>query len=297
MNLPQDIANQALDAAGVEFTIGDLEEGTRPAQVLLRAYGQCLRQLLRGANWNFARKTAPLSLLADASGQTPNVGKQVVMSGFLYEYSYPTDCMKVRFVPWNGPGLTPPVPQNNIQIPQTPLYTGENPQPQAGQRLRPARFLEATDPNYPPPAGSDFNAVQGVSPQGRTVILTNVKQALCVYTALMLYPSVWDSLFREALVMYLASQVCLALHKDKKLALEVRPQLIKGVKDKLTAARLVDGNEGWYTNDIPVDWMAARNSGGWRGNGGWGGFGSDVGGLGVLGYGWDSCGFADGSAY
>lgn len=299
-SLPQDIANQALDSAGVDFTIGDLEEGTRPAQVLLRAYGQSLRQLLRGANWQFARKTAPMTLLGDATGQTPNVGNQVTVP-WLYSYSYPIDCMKVRFVPWNGPGLLPPVPPGNIATPQIPLYTGENPQPQAQQRLRPAPFLVATDFNYPPPPGQITWEVQGVSPAGRTVVLTNVKQALCVYTALMLYPSVWDPLFREAMVAYLASQTCLALHKDKKLALAVRPALIQNVKDKLSAARAVDGNEGVFSTDHMPDWMSGRRTGGLYGNGwgdggsfgsGWGG-----GGIGVLGLGWDQVGFSDGSYY
>ncbi len=298
--LPQDIANRALDAAGVSFTIGDLEEGTREAQILLRSYGECLRQLLRGANWAFARKTAPLTLLADASGQTANVGTMVPVP-WLYSYSYPTDAMKVRFVPWNGPGLTPPVPLGNIAIPQTPLYTGENPQPQAGQRLVPAPFTIATDFNYPPSPGQIDWEVQGVSPQGRTVVLTNVKEALCVYTALMLYPSVWDPLFREAMVAYLASQTCLALHKDKKLALAVRPALIQNVKEKLAAARAIDGNEGVYSTDHMPDWMAARRSGGWGGNsgafgGGWNS-GGPGGGIGMLGLGWDQCSFSDGSYY
>lgn len=298
MNLPADIANQALDAAGVDFTIGDLEEGTKSAQVMLRAYGQCLRQLLRGANWDFARKTAPLTLLADASGQTANVGSQVPVP-WLYEYSYPTDCMKVRFVPWNGPGLNAPVPPQNIQLPQVPLLTGQGngQQPLTGQRLRPARFTIATDYNYPPPPGQITWEVQGVSPEGRTVVLTNVRQALCVYTALMLYPSVWDVLFRAALVSYLASEVALPLAKDKKFALTLRAQLIATVKAKLSEARKVDGNEGVYSSDIPVDWMAARNSGGWRGSGSFGPDGGFGGELGVLGYGWDACAFADGSAY
>lgn len=297
-NLPQDLANRALDAAGVDKTIGDLEEGTREAQILLRAYGECLRQLLRGANWNFARKTAPMTLLADASGQTPNVGNQVIVP-WLYSYALPTDAMKVRFIPWNGPGLLPPVPSSNIQLPTTPLYTGENPQPQTGQRLRPARFTVATDFNYPPPPGQIDWEVQGVSPEGRTVVLTDVKQALCVYTALMLYPSVWDPLFREALVAYLAAQCCLALHKDKKLALAVRPALIQNVKDKLTEARRVDGDEGVFSTDMPVDWMQARRSGGYGTSmyGGGGAWGAGFGELGVLGYGWDSVGFSDGSAY
>ena len=250
-NLPQDLVNRTLDACGVDKTIGDLEEGTREAQIMLRAYGECLRQLLRGANWQFARKQAPMTLLGDASGQTPNVGNQVV-TPWLYEYALPTDAMKMRFVPHSGPSPATAIPPGNIALPQTPLYTGENPQPQSQQRLVPARFLVATDFNYPPPPGQIDWEVQGVSPQGRTVVLTNVKNAQGVYTALMLYPSVWDPLFREAMVAYLASQTCLALHKDKKLALAVRPQLIQNTKEKLAEARRVDGNEMWASTDIPA---------------------------------------------
>lgn len=290
MNLPADIANQALDAIGIHQEIGDLQEGTRPARVLLRAYGQCLRQLLRSAHWDFARKTAPLSLLADASGQTPLVGNMVPVP-WQYEYEYPIDCMKVRFVPWNGPGLNSAVPTSNIQIPGTPLTTGQQPA-LAGQRLRPTRFTIATDPNYPPDGTESWN-VQGVSPQGRTVVLSNVKDALVVYTALMTYPSVWDPLFRAAMVAYLGSEVVLALHDDKKFALTLRSQQIGVVKQKLTEARMIDGNEGWYSSDIRVDWMDFRNARGWGGAGAWG----EGEGPGVIGYGWDRCGFADGSAF
>lgn len=291
MNLPADIANQALDAIGINQEIGDLQEGTRPARVLLRAYGQCLRQLLRAAHWDFARKTAPLTMLADASGQTANVGSMVPVP-WQYEYEYPVDCMKVRFVPWNGPGLNSAVPANNIQIPAVPLTTGQQPQ-LMGQRLRPSRFTIATDPNYPPEPDQEFWTVQGVSPQGRTVVLSNVKDALVVYTALLVYPSVWDPLFRAAMVAYLGSEVAMALHDDKKFALTLRGQQIGVVKQKLTEARMIDGNEGWYSSDIKVDWMDFRNARGFGGGGAWG----EGDGAGVVGYGWDRCGFADGSAY
>ncbi len=294
MNLPADVANQALDAAGVEHTIGDLEEGTRTAQVTLRAYSQCLRQLLRAANWDFARKTSPLLLLADATGQTPLVGSMVPVP-WIYEYAYPIDCMKVRFIPWNY-GQYPSVPTGNIQIPTTiPLTTGQGTPQSTGQRLRPARFVVATDPNYPNPPGQLFWEVQGESPQGRTVILTNVKDAQIIYTAMMNYPSVWDSLFREAMVAYLASQIALPLAKDKKMGMALRKENIELAKMKIKEARVVDGNEGFYSSDIKVDWMQARRTGGWGSSrGGWGDGGDGPGGFGG---GWDSCSFADGTAY
>ena len=293
MNLPQDVANQALDQAAVEHTIGDLQEGTRTAQVLLRAYSQCLRQLIRSANWDFARATSDLLLLADATGQTPNVGA-LVPTPWIYEYALPIDCMKVRFIPWNY-GQYPSVPPNNIAIPQNvPLTTGQGQPQTTGQRLRPARFVIATDPNYPPQPGQLFWEVQGESPQGRTVILTNVQNAKAIYTRLMIYPSVWDPLFREAMVAYLASQVALPLAKDKKMGMQLRKENIDLAKMKIKEARVVDGNEGFYSSDIRVDWMQTRRTGGWGSTrGGWG----DGDGPGGFGGGWDACSFADGTAY
>lgn len=295
-NTPTDIAQQSLDALGSPTTIGDLEEGTRDAQVLLRAYWTCLRQLLRAAHWGFARKTAPLVLLADATGNTPNVGTQVPIP-WIYEYQYPVDCMKARFVPWNY-NVNPGAPAGNI-VPannQAPLTTAGQP-PLTGARLRPARWLEATDFNYPVPAapGADTWDTPGVSPQGRSVILTNVKFAQLVYTALLNYPTNWDFLFRGAFVAYLASEVALPLWvtKDKKFGLEIRTQQIQIAKEKIQQARTTDGNEGFYSSDIRVDWLASRNSGGGRGN--WNE--ADGGGPGILWGGYDSCVFSDGTAY
>lgn len=290
-NEPADIANQALDAAAIDLSIGDLEEGTRPAQVLLRAYGQCLRQLLRACHWDFARRQAPLTLLADATGQTPNT-PTLVPRPWAYEYAYPTDCMKARFVPREL--ANPGAPAGNIAIPNVPLAPGL---PQNGgfhARLEPTRFLVANETNYVPagiPADSPF---QGISPTGRTVILSNQKCAMLVYTGLIVYPSMWDPLFRAAMVAYLASEVALPLATDKKFGMQMRQTQIAIAKEKLTQARISDGNEGFYSSDIRVDWMQIRNAGGGRwGAGGMGGFGE----AGVLGYGFDSCGFGDGSAY
>lgn len=293
-NLPADIANQALDQAGIEHTLGDLSEGTRTAQVCLRAYSQCLRQLTRSANWDFARATTDMSLLADATGQTPNVGS-LVPTPWIYEYSMPIDCMKVRLVPHNH-GQYPSAPPGNIAIPSDiPLTTGTGTSQRSGQRLHPARFVVATDLNYPAQPGALFWEVQGQSPQGCTVILTNVKHAKLIYTRLMIYPSVWDALFREAMVAYLASQIALPLAKDKKMGMALRKENIELAKMKIKEARVVDGNEGFYSSDIKVDWMSTRRTGGYGGRqGGWGDGGDGPGGFGG---GWDSCSFADGTAY
>ena len=161
-NLPSDIANQALDAIFWPEILGDIEDGSHEAAITLRAYRQCLMQLLRAAHWSFARKTAPMMLLADATGNTPNVGTVVPNPWFLYEYEYPGGCAKVRFVPWNLANQASLVPANNIQIPPTPLVGGLGPQLALGQRVQPAKFTVETDFNYPPPAGAQTWECRGL---------------------------------------------------------------------------------------------------------------------------------------
>ena len=296
MFTPTDIANRALDAAGIDFVLGDISDGSREGQVCLRSYGECVRQLLRSAHWDFARQCSPLTLLADASGQTPNVGSKVIIP-FLYEYAYPPQCMKLRFIPVNPfANQSSPVPPGNIQPPNpsSPVVAGLGQSPYPGTRLRPARFLIATDPNYAATQGQMSWETQGASPQSQTVICTNVQNAQAVFTALMFYPSNWDSLFRAAMVAYLASEISLPLSKDKKFGLELRAQNIGIVKAKLDQARISDGNEMTASSDIRVDWMSARYTGGraW-----FGGDGNDGSGPGITWSGWDSCGFCDGSSY
>lgn len=291
-NLPADIGNQALDAAGIEFTFGDLTQGGREAEVVLRAYSQCLRQLLRSAHWDMARKQVALTLLADATGQTAEVGTDT-LAPWIYTYAYPPDCMKARFLPANACPLQPPA--GNYALPDVPLTAIPIAAPitNAG-RLIPAPFLVSLDVNNAIDADSNWIDVQGESPVGRVVILSNVSQARLVYTSFMPYPSVWDSQFRGAFVAYLAAEIALPLSKDKKFGLEMRDRNMRIAKDKVMAARVSNGNESGFpqTVDHLPDWMAIRNiGGGATGNGpncglwGSGGWGWD--GVGFLGYGWD----------
>ncbi len=287
--LPTDVVNQSLDAIGWPQVLGDIEDGSQAAAILLRAYDECLKQLLRAANWDFARKQVPLQLLGDATGNTPDVGT-LVQEPWIYCYAYPPDCAKVRFVPQNYANPANTTPAGNISIPSTPQTTGAAAVPFIGRQLQPARFVVASDVNYPPLPGQQFWEIQGVSPQGRTVINTNVKNAMVVYTAQMKYPNVWDPLFRAAFVAYLAAEAAIPMWAkiDRKFGLEMRNQQIPIVKAKVLEARLVDGNEGMYSGDLSVDWMQTRQTGGTWAGPAWGSGGWGVGGPGVLGYGWDS---------
>jgi len=291
-NLPADIINQALDAIGCEATIGELEEGTREAQVALRAYSQCIQQLLRAAHWDFARKEVPLIMAGDRTRQTPFMS-ELVPAPWAFSYLYPTDCLKVRFVPYNNYYSGSGSPNGNLAPPdaQAPISTTLT--TVVNCRLVPARFVITTDPNLALTNPQyDWWNQPGVSPDGGRVICTNVAQAQCVYTAKIMYPNMWDSQFRAAVVAYIASELAMPLTKDKKLAMAIRNSQIMIAKDKIMHARLTDGNEGWYSTDHVPDFIKIRSCG----QSGWGGM-NDSGGPGYLGLGYDSCGFSDGSSY
>lgn len=295
---PDDIGAQVLDAIAWPEVLGSLQDGSYHANVLLRAYGQCRQQLLRAAFWDFARKQAPLVLLADATGNTANVGTTVPLP-WLYEYALPTDAMKIRMIPRNLSNPSTIIPSGNIQIPQTPLVDGIGQNPLVGLRLQPARFLVSMDFNYPSTDPTDYQTL-GVSPQGRTVILTNVREAQALYTADMIYPSVWDSLFRAAFVAYLASEVAMPIwaKKDAKFGLLIRNQQLDIVRAKVKEARLVSGNSsGPPTSDLRVDWLDTRFTGGGYG---WG-YGNGMG-FGMNNDGWlygatDGLNLADGAVF
>lgn len=287
-NLVADVCNLALDACGNENMIGDISEGTREAQILLRAYGQCLRQMFRAVHWDFARKQADMFMLADASGQNSNVSN-FVAAPWTYCYAYPDDCMKARFVPLNVSNTSIGIPAGNITLPNTTPFMANLGQQQSA-RLVPSRFLVGMDVNYP--VAGISNEAQNVGPQGRTVIWSNVNQAQIVYTSLVLYPGQWDSLFRAAFVAYLAGEIALPLIRDKKMALTIANRQQAIVKSKVLAARIANGNEGITTTSHTPDWISVRKGGGGRGWGAWGDSGP-----GVTSYGYDMISMGDGGAF
>jgi hypothetical protein len=295
-SLPAEIVNRAFDQiARTDLILGDLEEGTKGAEPALRAYGPALRQLLRTAPWGFARKHAPLNLLADVTGQTKNVGTLVPVP-WAYSYELPVDCMKARFVPWNS-----------VPVPTTPpTMTGLGAPNLNAIRLLPAPFLISLDFNYPvmtgaaPPWGQSpqWWETAGEGPTQRTVILTNVQNAWLVYTALVLYPSQWNSLFEEAFVAMLTAKLAMPLAKDPKLGMAIQARAIAAAKSMIAEARATDASEGSFPQTIEhvPDFIRIRGAGGTRWFGGpWGAGGFS--GPGMLYGGWDSVSFGDGSVF
>lgn len=301
MTTPTIISNSALDAVGVDQQLGDIEEGGRAANVCLRAYRRCRTALLRSAPWDFARRQLPLVLLADASGATPDVRTTVPGTNFIYEYALPGDCARIRYIPWN-PFQNPGIPAGNIVPPDSgaPLTAAQMPSAQLWQPVRPSLYLLTNDPNAAAPANSNWQDQQGQSPAGSTVVLSNVPKASLVYTFDAIYPSTWDSLFYQAMIAFMASEIAVPLWtKNPAIGLKHQANQIAIAKQKITEARIADGNEGATSTSHIPDWMQIRAAGGGRNEfgGGWG-WGGSGGAYGCWGAGWlGSCSFADGSAY
>ncbi len=299
-NFPADLANEALDAAGVDFSIGEITEGSKASIAVLRKYGQCMRALMRAAHWDQFRKMAPLTLLADATGQAEGVGT-VVVPPWTYEYALPADCVLPRFIPWNALPLQSAIPATNTQIADVPQTGASQTTYQPGVRLIPAPYLMTTDTNYPVDTSTleGWINMPGVSPAGRIVICTNVQQASMVYTQFMPYPNMWSADFRQAFVAYLASEIALPLAMDKRFGMQLRNENIKIAMQKIMAARVTSANDGSQpqSTDIIPDWINIRGSGfgggPWWGGPGWSGVGGCAAGYG----GWSSIAFANGSVF
>jgi hypothetical protein len=261
---PTAVAGEAIDACGLNFTLDDIESGTKEAQVCLRQYYTCLDQLFRAAPWNTTRKQIPLQLIGDATGQTtdPLVSTDVP-APWIYAYAYPTDCARIRYIPWN-PLSAAAIPSDNI-VPENntePLMSNFSENPYSGLRLVPSRFLVTSDVNFIE-AGAG-NETPGSTPIGRTIICTNVQNAIGIYSYKAYYPNQWDSQFRAAMVAYMASMIALPLWSDKdpRMGMTMRQHNIAIAQEKIKSARITDGQEGWHSSDLSVDWMRARRSGG-----------------------------------
>lgn len=172
ISTPADVANNALTRLGYKLRVGSLMDGSDAARDILDVYGQTRDELLASFDYDFAQRTVALTLLKSAptTGYFPPVTWNPTANpplGWFFEYGWPGDALKIR----------------NVK-PQPLFATTYDP--------RPHDFTEYNDNNY--------------SPAQRT-ILTNVPNAICVYTGRITDPTVWDVRFAEAFAAALAERV------------------------------------------------------------------------------------------
>jgi hypothetical protein len=164
---PEELCNQALRRIGYAVPIGYMLEGSPAARVAVEVYSQTRDNLMRAADFDFARQAAPLILLKTSPvggyGLTPWTNA-FPPPPWAYEYAYPTECLLVR------------------SVRPTPVAMPEfDPQPNV--------FVIADDASVTP----------------SKVILTNLSGAQAVYTGRITDPTVWNTSFTEALIDSLAT--------------------------------------------------------------------------------------------
>lgn len=260
---PVEVANMALSEVGNDVQINSFDDNTPASRAARTFYTPKLQMLMRSANWDKFRAQIALTQLKATviNGVTTD---DPPPSPWNFEYAYPSDCLKLRFIQ--------PTPQ---AVPGgVPLTTAPN-----------ALLVTGSLPTQIPfVVGTDYDADNNPN----SVILTNLYQAQGVYTRdLSQFPDLWDPLFLSAATALLASYFINALARDTS-QMNAQIALAKNVIDQ---ARDASANESISNADHIPDWIRARGAGSvsWAWN--------QSGPAGVNYGGWDACGFPDGAFY
>jgi hypothetical protein len=164
--VPEDIINIALTGIG-QARITNIFEGSRNSRAALNIYAQTRDALLRDGNWPFAERNVNGTLLKGPPSGQPGIGYIPPATWnpatnppipWLYEYAYPSDCLKERavkpapmFIPnfapspnifavLNDNGLNPPQRVICCNVPNAVIvYTGQITDP----NTMPPDFIEA----------------------------------------------------------------------------------------------------------------------------------------------------------
>ncbi len=235
-----DIWNGALSECGARATVQSTDEASVEVVQCTIHYDRIRKKLLRAAPWGFAREQVSMSLLGTLFENTS-------IYPWPFKYQYPSDCLKFRYV------LHQPVFATNTAQPNVsdwPFDRGWMPS-------RKNRFLKAND-----------------VPNRTIVLLTNVWNALGVYTADIQNVDQFDDAFYEALVASLAARLVIPLTGN----VGMKTSLEQVAMQYITDARVMDGNEARPTVDHVTDWIATRGNpasstyglgGPWSGLGDW----------------------------
>lgn len=236
------ICNRALLALGNQSQISSLSEQSPQANALNTLFQSTYEELARTAFWECLHYQQNLTLLAAARGtpENPN-GTTLPLPPlpYSYQYAYPVNCLQMRQI---LPNITAP----SAGVPIFSVATG-SPLSIPGVRAIPYIVAYNTDANGNP----------------LKVILTNLDNAIGVYTVNQPNPQIWDSSFQAAMVASLAAYLVPAL----TLHMPLMQAQIAIANRLIMEARARDGNESPHTQSRTASWIAARaGSSGWAGN-------------------------------
>lgn len=220
---------------GTRTQISALTEASVEARNCNLIYADTRDEVLGMAYWNFATKTAYLSLLKQAPGTPGGVASASQWSSaypappWLYEYAVPTDCIKMRSVVQQPVNAYAGVPFTSNGQAAYPYFIGPG-----------SKFEVASDE---------------ISGQDQNVVLTNQYQAIGIYTKRVTNVGLFGSTFIEALVQALAAKLALNLTGNVGVASAKFGQ----ANAMIISARADDANEGLTIIDPMPDWLAVRD--------------------------------------
>lgn len=225
------ICNKALLNAGARKQIASLDENSNAARVCKLFYENTRDALLQEAQWTWARKYAGLGLITGLPG-APGIstdGGSTVWSpanpapGWLYQYGYPADCLRMDWV----------IPQGQWGL-----------------------FLAQAQQNGPWQALQNLGVPFEIgTANGVTVVNTNAQQAIGSYTMRVTNVALFPPQFVTALAGRLAKVIVIPLSGDKGLA-----QGADTIATEIVAtAKATDANQGMTIIDNVPDWLKARD--------------------------------------
>src|SRR5690348_7053651 len=190
---PETVCNAALVRIGWSGGfVENMYDGTRQANACLAIYGQTRDSILRTFEWGFAEVNTPLTLLKTAPvfgyslpSTTSSWTSSYPMLPWLYEYQYPSNCVKIRSL-----------------RPQNPVLYVFDPAPNT--------FRIADDTT--------------ITTSNKKVILTNLANAYAVYTGQVTDPTLWDDGFTDTMVAALASQLGTLLTGPQQKVVEMQDE-------------------------------------------------------------------------
>lgn len=99
---PADLVNYALRRIGWKLRVGSLYDGSEAGKVALDMYAQVRDEMLRAGDADFSERNITMTLLKQAPPGgyiPPNTWSPAYPSlPWLFEYAYPSDCLKVRAI-------------------------------------------------------------------------------------------------------------------------------------------------------------------------------------------------------
>ena len=229
MTSPVDVVNIALAEIGAQETVQSINpsDGSSTSNTASLLYNPKIDALFRAAHWNCARLQASLTQIR-AQVINGQVSADPPPRPWLYEYLYPADCLKARYIiPFvETTGISPPL---TTAFQQSPLIL----------------------PNYAVPYAIAIDNYQNNQVK---VILTNASNPILVYTGRIDNPDLWDPHFLGAATSTLGAWFVNALSRNRGLMQDQ----ISIARDIIMQARISDGNEGVTVVDHIPDWMTTR---------------------------------------